>query len=498
MTQPTTFEEAGVGADLSATLAQRDIIAPFPVQQMVIPLALEGRDVQVKAPTGSGKTLAFGLPAIEALSDPDPDEGLLALVLAPTRELAAQIHDELQPLAERRGVRVASVVGGMNIERQSRRASKAHLIVATPGRLTDLQGRGIVDLANVEILVLDEADRMLDMGFLPQVSKIVRMLPSDRQTMLFSATLGASVAELAREVTHDCAVLQVEGDSAEGATIGERLDQRFVACNSSTRSDVLMEVIGGEPSMTIVFCRTKRGARLADRLGGGGSRSRGASRRPHAVTAEPCAQALRRRAHDRAGRNRRRQLVSTSTGSRWSSTTTRPRIRRPTPPHRTDRPGRSHGPGGDARLAGSVRRSGQDRTPPRSRVGVGADRLRPAVATGGVSSRIAASSRLPGNGRARREPHRRARTAPSAAPARRYSPAIAAYRPVGRPAAHSTLLRQHVPIHPTLGAIPRPGLGHCPRVVAVLGIEFAEPHQAPGSRSPRAMASVTAQPGSAS
>ncbi|MCB0871743.1 MAG: DEAD/DEAH box helicase [Actinobacteria bacterium] len=267
MTQPTTFEEAGVGADLSATLAARDIIAPFPVQQMVIPLALEGRDVQVKAPTGSGKTLAFGLPAIEALSDPDPDEGLLALVLAPTRELAAQIHDELQPLAERRGVRVASVVGGMNIERQSRRAAKAHLIVATPGRLTDLQGRGIVDLANVEILVLDEADRMLDMGFLPQVSKIVKMLPSDRQTMLFSATLGASVAELAREVTHDCAVLQVEGDSAEGATIGERLDQRFVACNSSTRSDVLMEVIGGEPSMTIVFCRTKRGAaRLADRL----------------------------------------------------------------------------------------------------------------------------------------------------------------------------------------------------------------------------------------
>ena len=264
-----TFADIGVERRISEVLAQRGIEQPFPVQEMVIPRALEGEDLQVKAPTGSGKTLAFGLPLIQGI--PASSQGPCALVLAPPRELATQITEELAPLARARGIRTATVVGGVDIVRQAKGAKTAQLVVATPGRLIDLVRRRLIDLRQVTSLVLDEADRMLDMGFMPQVNDIVALLTTERQTMLFSATLGPQVADLADKLTNRAVRLEASGDPAASAPIGERLDQSFVACAHSARTDTLLDLLRDEDGLTIVFCRTKRGAaRLAEKLEGAG------------------------------------------------------------------------------------------------------------------------------------------------------------------------------------------------------------------------------------
>ena len=203
---PTTFAELGVSDRVSAVLASTGITTPFPVQELVLPVASSGRDVLVRSPTGSGKTLAFGLPVIEGLSR--GRRGPAALVLAPTRELAAQIADDLAPLAAARNLRVAVCYGGVGLDAQAKRSASSDLLVATPGRLTDLCGRGMLSLAGVEVLIVDEADRMLDMGFKPQVEAIIRRLPKERQTMFFSATLDGAVGRLAEEFSTDAARLE--------------------------------------------------------------------------------------------------------------------------------------------------------------------------------------------------------------------------------------------------------------------------------------------------
>ncbi|HWT91175.1 MAG TPA: DEAD/DEAH box helicase, partial [Solirubrobacterales bacterium] len=168
-------------------LARRDITKPFPVQQLVVRDALAGHDLLVQSPTGSGKTLAFGIPLVERI---EPGSGRTAgLVLAPTRELASQIVDELRSVAEARGLKLAAVYGGVGFGPQSKAARRADIVVACPGRLEDLIARGVVSLDQVEVLVLDEADRMLDMGFKPAVDRIVSGTPGQRQTLFFSATL---------------------------------------------------------------------------------------------------------------------------------------------------------------------------------------------------------------------------------------------------------------------------------------------------------------------
>ena len=172
---PTTFADLGVSDRVSAVLASTGITTPFPVQELVLPVASSGRDVLVRSPTGSGKTLAFGLPVIEGLTR--GRRGPAALVLAPTRELAAQIADDLAPLAAALKLRVAVCYGGVGLDAQAKRSASSDLLVATPGRLTDLCQRGMLSLAGVEVLVVDEADRMLDMGFKPQVEAIIRRLP---------------------------------------------------------------------------------------------------------------------------------------------------------------------------------------------------------------------------------------------------------------------------------------------------------------------------------
>jgi ATP-dependent RNA helicase RhlE len=182
-----SFADLGLSQPVVRALAENGMQSPFAIQALVIEDVLDGRDVLAKSPTGSGKTIAFAAPVIDQL---DPKHRRpAALVLAPTRELVSQIVEEARPMAEARSLRVASVYGGVGFEKQIKNARAAHMIVATPGRLEDLLARNALSLADIEILVLDEADRMLDMGFRPAVDRLVSQCPEDRQTLFFSATL---------------------------------------------------------------------------------------------------------------------------------------------------------------------------------------------------------------------------------------------------------------------------------------------------------------------
>jgi superfamily II DNA/RNA helicase len=249
-----------VSDEVAQSLAARDITYPFPIQELVLREAFAGSDLLAKAPTGSGKTLAFGLPIVERADRALP----AALILVPTRELATQVSDELGRLAKPKGLHVAAVYGGAPIGTQQKRAREANILVATPGRLQDLIDRRMIKLEAVKILVLDEADRMLDMGFKPQVEKIMRSLPNERQTMLFSATLDGEVGELARSYTrnpaHFEAALPIEQEGGE-------VDHRFVQVTADTKVDALIAELENERGLALVFVRTKRGAdRLTQKL----------------------------------------------------------------------------------------------------------------------------------------------------------------------------------------------------------------------------------------
>ena len=255
-----TFGVLGVSDVVEQALAARGIVEPFKIQTLVLEDAIAGRDVLAKAPTGSGKTLAFGIPIVERTSA--EGKAPSALVLVPTRELALQVADEIATFAHAKGLRVGLAYGGAPVQQQAKRLKGAQVVVATPGRLQDLVERRLVSLDGVGILVLDEADRMLDMGFKPQVERIIRRLPAKRQTMLFSATLDGAVGELAREYTTNPARYQAERDqSEEDGTI----DHHFVSVTADEKIDKLVELIDAEDGLTLVFVRTKRGA---DRLVG--------------------------------------------------------------------------------------------------------------------------------------------------------------------------------------------------------------------------------------
>jgi ATP-dependent RNA helicase RhlE len=243
-------------------LARRDITHPFPVQQLVVRDALAGHDLLVQSPTGSGKTLAFGIPMVDRLA---PEAGYTsALVLAPTRELAGQIVDELRPIADTRGLNIAAVYGGVGFGPQTKAARKADILVATPGRLEDLIARGVVSLDAIRVLVLDEADRMLDMGFKPAVDRIVAHTPSDRQTLFFSATLEGATGKVAKAYTRD-ARRHTHAPKQEKADI----EHRFLPVGTQgEKLDHLVAQLRDEDcGPTLVFVRTKRGAdRLVKRL----------------------------------------------------------------------------------------------------------------------------------------------------------------------------------------------------------------------------------------
>jgi superfamily II DNA/RNA helicase len=285
-------------------LAARSITEPFSIQELVLPDALAGLDVLAKSPTGSGKTLAFALPIVERVEPRDGKPSVLVLV--PTRELAQQVTDELVLVGKPKGLRIASVYGGVPLKSQAAKAREAHVVVATPGRLEDLAQRRMLALDRIRILVLDEADRMLDMGFKPQVDKLVRRVPRIRQTMFFSATLDGEVGELAQAYTSSPSRFSAELPADRS---GGEIEHRFVSVDQSTKVETLVSHLGSSTGLTLVFVRTKRGAdRLVSRL------------RRHGVKAEALhgdmSQSSRRRALDRFDRGTVSVLVATDVAAR--------------------------------------------------------------------------------------------------------------------------------------------------------------------------------------
>ena len=260
--RPPTFKSLGVPADIAAALKRRGIAKPFPIQCETIPDGLAGRDVCGQAKTGSGKTIAFGVPLVSLVTAAAPHHPT-ALVLVPTRELCVQVEGELQWLAEPRGLRVLSVYGGSSMERQKASlAEGADIVVATPGRLIDLVGREDVVLDSVRFLVLDEADRMCDMGFLPPVEWLLRKMPEDRQTLLFSATLGSDVNSLIKHYLRD-PVRHGVNDSM--GTVDSSV-HHFFKVHEMDRVKVAAAIMRAS-ERTLIFTNTKRACdRLADDL----------------------------------------------------------------------------------------------------------------------------------------------------------------------------------------------------------------------------------------
>jgi ATP-dependent RNA helicase RhlE len=257
-----SFRALGVSAPVVEALAAHGKHEPFRIQSLVLPDALAGLDVLARSPTGSGKTLAFALAIAERLSP--RDAGVRALVLVPTRELAAQVAEELAVVARPKQLRVCAVYGGAPLRAQAKQAAAAHVLIATPGRLEDLITRRLVSVDRVSILVLDEADRMLDMGFQPQVDKILARMPRERQTMFFSATLDGEVGRLAHLYTKSASKFEAELPQSATSAV---TDHQFVAVTSQNKVETLVEQLGTTRSLALVFVRTKRGAdRLARRL----------------------------------------------------------------------------------------------------------------------------------------------------------------------------------------------------------------------------------------
>ncbi|MFT4036304.1 MAG: DEAD/DEAH box helicase, partial [Patulibacter sp.] len=261
--EAATFRELGISPAAAAALEARGYERPLPVQAMVLPDVLEGRDVLAKSPTGSGKTLAFMVPLLDCL-DANTSARPSALILAPTRELASQIVEESREIAHALALRITAVYGGVGIQRQARDAARAHVIVATPGRLEDLLARGAFTLDAVEILVLDEADRMLDMGFKPAIDRLVGQVPQDRQTLFFSATLDGEAGRIAQAYTVDAA----RHEHAPPQRPITEMDHRFIDTRGRDKVDLLLDLLEQEErGLAIVFVRTKHGAdRLSKRL----------------------------------------------------------------------------------------------------------------------------------------------------------------------------------------------------------------------------------------
>jgi len=254
----TTFAELGVAEDLAGALAAKGITEAFPIQELTIPDALKGLDVCGKAQTGSGKTLAFGLPTVQRM-DTGENKAVDSLILVPTRELAIQVLGELEPLAKAKGLGAMAIYGGSDIDKQIKQVREGvQLVVATPGRMIDLLERGDVSVASVKRVVIDEADRMADMGFLPQVEWILRRIEGNHQTLLFSATLDGAVDSLVRRYQND----PVRHEVDEPEVTVEQMGHRFITVHDMDRVRVVAAIVKAA-KRTMVFCNTKR---ACDRL----------------------------------------------------------------------------------------------------------------------------------------------------------------------------------------------------------------------------------------
>lgn len=282
MTRP--FAELGVAQPIVEALAARGFDTAFAIQDLSIEDALAGHDICGKAQTGSGKTLAFGIPAVQRLAD-GPKGDVRSLMLVPTRELANQVFDELAPLCKAMDLTPLAVYGGADIDKQINALNKGvDMIMATPGRMIDLLERGALNIDNVEIVVLDEADRMADMGFMPQVEWILRRIEGDHQTLLFSATLDGAIDTLVTRYQHDPIRHEVEADEV---TV-EHMTHRFITVHQMDQYKVAASIIKAS-HRTMVFCNTKR---MCDRLA--------ADLEEQGVKAEPIHGDLRQRQREKA------------------------------------------------------------------------------------------------------------------------------------------------------------------------------------------------------
>ena len=315
----TTFAELGLPGPLVAALREQGIDAPFAIQARALPDALAGRDVLGRAQTGSGKTLAFGLPLLARLAHaagPRQPRAPRGLVLVPTRELARQVAEVLAPLGRRLGVRVTTVYGGAPMGRQIEQLARGvDIVVATPGRLIDLLERGAASLAQVDIAVVDEADHMADLGFLPAVTRLLDETPPDGQRMLFSATLDRDVDRLVTRYLTDPALHAV----APVTEPGQVADHQMFVLPAADKVAIAAE-IAGRPDRTLIFVRTKHGAGPGQAAHPGRGRGGRDPRRPQSEPAPARPGRVRRGLPAGAGRDRRG---------------------RPRPAHRRCRPGRA-------------------------------------------------------------------------------------------------------------------------------------------------------------
>ena len=302
-----TFQDFNLENRCLRALARQNISNPTPVQEQAIPLALEGRDLTAIAQTGTGKTLAFGLPAITRLAQSGPRRRCRMLVVTPTRELVVQVHAVLGMLAKPIGLRTACVYGGVGMEPQTKALRQgSEVVVATPGRLLDHIARRNTNFRDLSILVLDEADRMLDMGFLPDIKRILAQLPQGRQTMLFSATFPSEIAGLAREMQHEPARIEI-GPAAKPV---DAVRQRVYTVDQRGKLDLLTRLLDARDTRSVlVFMRTKyRTDRIAKAL------------KKTGIKAESIhggrSQNQRQRAIDGFRRGRSRVLVATDVAAR--------------------------------------------------------------------------------------------------------------------------------------------------------------------------------------
>jgi ATP-dependent RNA helicase RhlE len=268
------FSQLGLSETACKSLTRLGYHSPTPIQTAAIPLVLTGVDLLARAQTGTGKTAAFGMPMIERLSTPGAAAGCLrprGLVLVPTRELAVQVYQTLSAYAAPR-LRVVAIFGGVAMGGQIQALRRGtDIVVATPGRLIDHMQRRNIDLSAVEVLTLDEADRMLDMGFLPALRRIVAVLPRRRQTLLFSATLPEAIIRLSAEFTRDAVRVDVSGEQVVAATVTHQVHHVAIDRKREVLTDILRQY---EKAQALVFCKTKRGAnRVGEDLGKRGVRT---------------------------------------------------------------------------------------------------------------------------------------------------------------------------------------------------------------------------------
>lgn len=257
------FAELGLSKPIVAALQEHGYSEPTEIQTGTIGLILQGRDVLASAKTGSGKTAAFALPIIECLDE--PDEKPRALVLVPTRELALQVASQFKLFGKHSGLKVATLYGGVGMDAQIRALKgKLDVIVATPGRLLDCVEQRYLNLSTIEILVLDEADRLLDLGFMPQIRRVLSKLSKERQTLMFSATIDQRVSRIASEFSHAPVTVKANSERVDA----ESIEQRFVHVNEFSKDALLLKLLGEwEAASVLVFTRTKRKASwVKDRL----------------------------------------------------------------------------------------------------------------------------------------------------------------------------------------------------------------------------------------